>query len=124
MKTLRQIILVLAAGVALSTTAAAAQDKSASHQGVHTNYMAGRPFSLELKNAPSMRLGANLIFTGLAVDILRPQETWKLFNPAVPAMVMEEPVRPMPAILAPPPPLNDDQAAHTANFAFLRISFP
>jgi hypothetical protein len=123
MKTLRQILVVLAAGVVMAQ-AGSPVDPSASHQGNSGQTAPITPFSLTLKNEPQIGVGPYLQFTGLLVDVMRPKETWHFFDPALAPVVTSKPALTPPPLSVGPPHLSDDLAVHQPHFVILKISFP
>lgn len=92
---------------------------------IHTEVLAKTTGTntIQLPTEPQFVLGTNTVVTGLMVDCLAPQQTWKMLNPSAPARdlpgradVSRLPVK---AAL----PANGDLAVHEPDFALLRFSF-
>lgn len=114
--------LVLCAASFMIAGVAPAQDASVSfHQETLTNSTFN--ITLKLEADPKLQWGPNLELTGLFVDLLRPQQTLMMLDPAVPS---RNPTQPVPPSLLPVLPLQplSHPAVHEANFALLRLSFP
>jgi hypothetical protein len=118
---LRILLTSLALGLAVLRPGWA-QDHSATVKPGQTN-QAPAAVSTWLHPEPQARLGSKIRVTGLAVDMLHPAMTFRMFNPVFtnPPPLVVGPVLPPPMVI---PAALSGAPRHEPNFAFLRFSFP
>lgn len=123
MRVVRNSLVLFAASVVLSG-AVQAQDKAALlHRGDSpTNTTAH--ITWERTSEPTVAWGSGTRLTGLFVNLIKPQQTWAMLNPSVPARNLPTPVPPSLRPITAPRVSNDDPAVHAeSDFALLRFSF-
>ena len=121
MKAVRNSLMWFA-GIVFMAGIAQAQDKSELfHQRVASQ--ATPSVTLEMKTEPTVRWGPRMQVSGLFVDLIRPQQTWAMLNPSVPArsqQTLRQSNLPAVKLLT---DMNDDLAVHEPDFTLLRLNF-
>lgn len=120
-KAVRNSLALLAASVAMSG-AAQAQDKAAlAHQNVAPDATAR--ITLEAKTGPTLAWSSRTQVSGLFVDLVKPQQTWAMLNPAGPARDLSAPIPPYLLPITAPRSMNDNLVVHEPGIALLQFNF-
>jgi len=122
MKTVCNSLMLLAVSAVWAGAAQVQDEPAVIHQGVFTNFPSAN-ITLDLKTEPQLALDSKTQLTGLVVDCLTPQQTWKMLNPSAPARDLPKPIPQFQQPVA-GPAQNHDLAVHEPDFALLRLSFP
>jgi len=119
LKTARNSLALLAAGVVMSGVAQAQDQTTLSHQTVPTNSTAS--LALPTNTLPTVTWRSQTQASGLIVDLIKPQQTWAMLNPPREAGDVSIPTNRPPAKA--PLIVNDNLGVRETDFAWFSFNF-